>query len=85
MLVTKVFNFACLHTTCITTAATISVINAVTKRKMSIIKLLKKEFLLESRLLLSTWPFYKIKNFFFYAGTDEKILSMFLMHSINMN
>ena len=85
MLVTKVFNFACLHTTYKTTVVSISDINAIAKRKMSIIKLLKKEFLLELKLLLSTCPFCKSKNFFFYADTEEQNLSMFLVHSINLN
>ena len=45
-LVTKDFNFVCLHITYITIDVTTNGIIAVTNRKMSIVYLLKKEFLL---------------------------------------
>ena len=47
MLATNVFSFELLHITLITTNLTIIVINATTKRNMSIMKLLRKELNLE--------------------------------------
>ena len=61
ILVTKDINLACLHTIYETIAETTNDIKAVKKRKNIYCIAIKKEFLLESKLLLLICPFCKSK------------------------
>ena len=84
-LATRDFSFMCLHNIYITMVVTTNEIIVATNRKISTVKLLKKEFLLAKSKSLLYFAFLSNQKFPFYAETGEQSLLVFLVPLASQN